>query len=79
MLLYGIAAAVVLWWFLSNVAHANPATLAKFIRVTGGIVAFGVAGLLAVRGRIDFALLIGSVGAWLVGWRRINLSALGAR
>ncbi|WP_052954867.1 DnaJ domain-containing protein [Microvirga vignae] len=79
MLLYGIAAVAVLWWFLSNFAHANPATLAKVLKIIGGIVAFGVAGLLAVRGRIDLALLIGSLGAWLLGWSRLNLPSFGSR
>ena len=32
MLLYGIAGVAVLWWFLSNFAHANPAVLAEFRR-----------------------------------------------
>ncbi|PVE24218.1 molecular chaperone DnaJ [Microvirga sp. KLBC 81] len=78
-LLYGIAAVALLWWFLSNFAHANPATLAKVLKVIGGIVALGVAGLLAVRGRIDLALLIGSLGAWLLGWSRLNLPSFGSR
>ena len=79
MLLYGIAAVTVLWFFLSNFAHANPATLAKLLKVIGGVLAFGIAGLLAVRGRIGMALLIGSFGAWLLGWRRLTLPNLGAR
>ena len=79
MLLYGIAAVTVLWFFLSNFAHANPATLAKFLKVIGGIVTFGVAGLLAIRGRIDLALLIGSLGAWLLGWSRFTFPNLGGR
>jgi hypothetical protein len=70
MLLYGIAAVAVLWWFLSNFAHANPAALAKFLKVTGVVVALGLAALFAVRGRIDLAFLIGSFGAWLLGWNR---------
>jgi hypothetical protein len=79
MLLYGIAAVAVLWWFLTNFAHANPATLARFFKVTGGVVALGIAGLLAVRGRIDMALLIGGVGAWLLGWSRLTFPGLGGR
>jgi hypothetical protein len=79
MLLYGIAAVAVLWWFLSNFAHANPATLAKVLKVIGGIVTLGVAGLLAVRGRIDLALLIGSLGAWLLGWNRLTLPSFRGR
>jgi hypothetical protein len=79
MLLYGIAAVTVLWFFLSNFAHANPATLAKFLKITGGVLALGSAGLLAVRGRLDMALLTGSLGAWLLGWSRFTFPGLGTR
>ena len=79
MLLYGIAAVTVLWFFLSNFAHANPATLAKLFKVIGGIVSFGITGLLAIRGRIDLALLIGSLGAWLLGWSRFTFPNPGGR
>ncbi|WP_414475939.1 DnaJ domain-containing protein [Microvirga sp. M2] len=71
MLLYGIAAVAVLWFILSNFAHANPAALAKVLKVIGAIVALGIAGLVAVRGRIDLALLAGGLGAWLLGWSRL--------
>lgn len=50
MLLYGIAAVAVLWWFLINFAHANPAALARFLKVIGGVVALVLAGIFAVRG-----------------------------
>jgi hypothetical protein len=79
MLLYGIAAVTVLWFFLGNFAHANPATLAKLLKVISGVLAFGIAGLLAVRGRIDMALLIGGLGAWLLGWSRFTFPGLGTR
>jgi hypothetical protein len=79
MLLYGIAAVTVLWFFLSNFAHANPATLVKFLKITGGVLALGLAGLLAVRGRVDMALLTGSLGAWLLGWSRFTFPGLGTR
>jgi hypothetical protein len=79
MLLYGIAAVTVLWFFLSNFAHANPAAIAKFLKVIGGVVAVGIAGLLAIRGRMDMALLIGSLGAWLLGWSRLTFPDLGKR
>jgi hypothetical protein len=78
-LLYGIAGVAVLWIFLSNFAQANPATLAKLFKVIGGIVALGIAGLLVIRGRIDIALLIGSLGAWLLGWGHLTFPNLGGR
>jgi len=79
MLLYGIAAVTVLWFFLSNFAHANPATLAKFFKIIGGMLALGLASLLAVRGRVDMAMLTGGLGAWLLGWSRFTFPGLGTR
>jgi hypothetical protein len=78
-LLYGIAAVVVLWWFLTNFAHANTAALAKFIRIVGGVLGLGAAVLLGVRGRIDMALLLGSFGVWLLGWGKFRIPGLGGR
>jgi len=72
MLFYGIVAVAVLWLLLSHLAHANPATLAKALKVIGGIAALGIAGLFVARGRIEVALLIGSLGAWLLGWNRFT-------
>jgi hypothetical protein len=79
MLLYGIAGVAVLWWVLSNFAHTNPATLAKFLKALGGIVALGIAALFAMRGRVDIAVLAGSLGVWLLGWSRLTFPGLGTR
>ena len=77
MLLYGMAGVAALWCALNIFAQANPATLAKYLKVTGGIVALGIAGLLAIRGRVDVALLIGGLGAWLLGLTRLTLPRFG--
>jgi DnaJ-domain-containing protein 1 len=78
-LLYGIAAAAILGLFLHNFRHANTATLAKIIRVAGGILMLGAAALLGLRGRIDMALLLGSLGVWLLGWSGLRISSMGGR
>ena len=67
-LLYGIAAVALLWWLSQKFATANTAALARALKVVGGVVAFGGAALMAARGRLDMALLLGGVGAWLLGW-----------
>ena len=67
-LLYGIAAVALVWWLSQKFTTANAAALAKALRVVGGVLAFGAAALLALRGRIDMALLLGAIGAWLLGW-----------
>lgn len=76
-LLLGIAAVGIAWWLLTNFARANPAGVAKALRVVGGIVALAAAVLFGLRGRIDMALLIGSAGIWLLGWSSFRLPGFG--
>ena len=78
-LLYGIAAAAILGLFLHNFRNANTAALAKIIRVGGGILMLGAAALLGLRGRVDMALLPGSLGVWLLGRSGLSISSLGGR
>lgn len=67
-LLFGVAVVIVIWWASKIFASANPKLLAKAVKTGGGIVALGVAGLLMLRGRLDMAIFVGGVGAWLLGW-----------
>jgi hypothetical protein len=67
-LLYGIAVVALVWWLSQKFAGANTASLAKALKVVAGVVALGGAGLMALRGRLDMALLLGGLGAWLLGW-----------
>lgn len=67
-MLAGLAAALLIWWLLRLFARAKPADVAKLVRRIGGGIALGAAGLLMFRGRFDMALLVGSGGAWLLGW-----------
>lgn len=61
-------AAVVLGYFaLRAYANARPALLVKLFKRGGGALALLLAGLLLLRGRIDFALMLGALGAWLLG------------
>ena len=73
MLLYGIAAVVLVWWLSNGFAKSNPAVIAKALRTVGGILAIGAAVLLGLRGRIDMAILLGSGAAWLLGWNALRI------
>ena len=77
--LYGIAAVAFLWWLINLFAQANATALAKALRITGGILALGAAVLLGLRGRIDIALALGGLGAWLLGWSGLKMRGFGAR
>lgn len=61
----------------SGFTQSNPAAVAKVIRRTGGILALGAAVLLGLRGRIDMALLLGSLGVWLLGWSGLRFPGPG--
>lgn len=62
-----LLALVVIIYGLRIAARTPPASLAKFIKTGGGLAILGLAGLMAMRGRIDFAAAIGGVGLWLLG------------
>lgn len=71
-----IAGFLLLW--LSSVMmreflRANPALVAQRLRRSGGIVCFGIAVLLLVRGEVGIALGLGSIGLWLTGLRGLEV------
>jgi hypothetical protein len=68
MLLYGIAAVALIWWLSKTFLRTDATALARALKVVGGIMSMGAAVLLGLRGRIDMAVLVGGMGAWLLGW-----------
>lgn len=73
MLLFGIAAAALVWWLLKVFARSDTAAVAKAVRTVGGIAALGAAVVIGAKGQIATALLVGSLGAWLLGWGGLRL------
>jgi len=73
MLLYGIAAAALVWWLLKVFARSDTAAIAKAVKVVGGIAAFGAAVVIGAKGQIPVALFVGGIGAWLLGWGGLPL------
>lgn len=67
-LLYGLAAVLLFWWVSKLFASTNPKLLARALKSGGGFLSLGVAALLMMRGRLDMALFVGGIGAWLLGW-----------
>lgn len=67
-LLYGLATLILIWWVLKFFAGTDPKKMARVAKTFGGIAALGAAGLLMLRGRMDMAMVLGGVGAWLLGW-----------
>jgi hypothetical protein len=78
-LLFGIAAVALVWWLSQRFAGANTAALARALKVVGGVLALGGAGVMALRGRIDMAFLLGGLGGWLLGWSALQLPWMRSR
>lgn len=77
--LIGCAALFVFWAIGRGYVTVPPALLAKWTRIGGAIAAFGLAGLLMLRGRIDMAMLVAWGGMWLLGVGPFALPNLNAR
>jgi len=67
-LILGAVAVIVLYLLLQMFRAANPAALARAIKIVGGIVALAVAAFVGVRGQLAVAIPLGIFGAGLLGW-----------
>jgi len=67
-LVAGVVAVVVLYLLLQMFRAANPAMLARAIKIVGGVVSLAVAAYTGVRGELAVAIPLGIFGAGLLGW-----------
>jgi DnaJ-domain-containing protein 1 len=67
-LIAGVVAVVILYLLLQMLRAANPAVLARAIRLVGGILSLAVAGYTGLRGELVVAIPLGLFGAGLLGW-----------
>lgn len=67
-LIAGVVAVVVLYSALQMFRAANPAVLARAIKIVGGVLALAVAAFTGVRGELAVAIPLGIFGAGLLGW-----------
>lgn len=70
--LLGLAALVLALFLVSGFTRANPAVMARQIRLAGGALALAGAAIFLVRGYGGPAALLGALGAWLLGWGRLG-------
>jgi hypothetical protein len=67
-LVAGVVAIVVLYLLLQMFRAANPAMLARAVKIVGGVVSLAVAAYTGVRGQLAVAIPLGIFGAGLLGW-----------
>ena len=73
-LIAGVVAVVLLYLLLQMFRAANPAVLARAIRIGGGVLALAVAAFTGVRGELAVAIPLGIFGAGLLGWSPFGTS-----
>jgi hypothetical protein len=71
-LILGLVAPVVALIVLRGFTVANPAVMARQLKLAGGVLALVAAVVFFMRGGINQALVLGLIGAWLLGWRGLG-------
>ncbi|MCC6890740.1 MAG: DnaJ domain-containing protein [Hyphomicrobiales bacterium] len=77
--IFGVLILVMVVALLHGFSRANPRTAAIALKAAGGIGALALAAFLALRGRIDFAIMLGAFGLSLLGWLPWSVPGFGAR
>src|ERR1700730_17471609 len=76
-LIAGAVAVILLYSLLQMFRAANPAVLARAVKIAGGVLALAVAAFTGLRGELGVAIPIGIFGAGQLGWSPMGGSALG--
>ena len=76
-LIAGAVAVIVLYLLLQMFRAANPAVLARAIKIVGGVVALAVAAFTGLRGELAVAIPLGIFGAGLLGWSPFGSTGFG--
>jgi DnaJ-domain-containing protein 1 len=67
-LIAGVVAVILLYSLLQMLRAANPAVLARGIKLGGGVLALAVAAFTGIKGELAVAIPLGIFGAGLLGW-----------
>src|ERR1700748_1760301 len=67
-LIAGAVAVILLYSLLQMFRAANPAVLARAVKIGGVIVALAVAAFTGIKGELAVAIPLGIFGAGLLGW-----------
>jgi DnaJ-domain-containing protein 1 len=76
-LIAGVVAVILLYSLLQMFRAANPAVLARAIKIVGGVVSLAVAAFTGIKGELAVAIPLGIFGAGLLGWSPFGGAGLG--
>ena len=67
-LIFGVLVLVGALWVLGVIAKVDPKVAARVMKLSGGLIALGLAVFLGLRGEINVAIPLGAAGLGLLGW-----------
>jgi hypothetical protein len=76
-LIAGVVAIIVLYSLLQMFRAANPAVLARVVKIVGGVLALAVAAFTGLKGELVVAIPLGIFGAGLLGWSPFGTPGFG--
>jgi hypothetical protein len=76
-LIAGAVAVILLYSLLQMFRAANPAVLARAVKIGGGILSLAVAAFTGIKGELAVAVPLGIFGAGLLGWSPFGASGFG--
>jgi DnaJ-domain-containing protein 1 len=76
-LIAGAVAVITLYLLLQMFRSANPAMLARALKIGGGVAALAVAAFTGLKGELAVAIPIGIFGAGLLGWSPFTTTGFG--
>ncbi|NVN86679.1 MAG: DnaJ domain-containing protein [Rhodopseudomonas sp.] len=77
-LIAGVVAVILLYSLLQMFRAANPAVLARAVKIAGGVVALAVALFTGIKGELAVAIPLGLFGAGLLGWSPMGTAGFSA-
>ena len=77
-LVAGAIAVITLYLLLQMFRAANPAVLARAVKIGGGILALAVAAFTGLKGELAVAVPLGLFGAGLLGWAPLGSQGFGS-
>jgi len=76
-LIAGAIAVLVLYVLLQMFRAANPAALARALKIVGGVLSLATAAFVGLRGELAVAIPLGIFGAGLLGWAPFGTAGFG--
>jgi hypothetical protein len=78
-LIFGVLGLVLALWVLGVISKVDPKIGARVLKLSGGLLALGLAVFLGLRGEINIAIPLGAAGLALLGWLPFGPAGFSAR